>query len=257
MALSPDGQFGLASRNFTSDAPELVLIPTGTGQARALPRGGVNTQAASFFPDGRHVLLAGSPAGQPARTWVQDRAGGDPRPLTADGTRFELSARPVSPDGRTAVAQDAEGRRRLRDRRGRGSRRAGRPRRRRPAAALERRRPLALRLPAGRGPGARGPSRSRLRRREPWLSLAPADLSGVLAVGPPPSRPTAVLRLRLSAGACSDLYVVERPALTSRWGRRLPAAGHCVDRAEPDLSAVGLLMFRGLAPFRWSAEHRI
>ncbi|HET7293200.1 MAG TPA: protein kinase, partial [Vicinamibacteria bacterium] len=184
MALSPDGRFALASRNFTSDEPELMVIPTGTGQARALPRGGVNTQAASFFPDGRRVLLAANPPGGATRAWVQHLDGGDPRPLTGDGTRFELSSRPVSPDGKTAVLQDAEGRHVLVPIEG-GEARV--------VPGLEPAE-LALRWTAdSRSLFAYRPGQVPARvfrldvasgRREPWLTLAPADSSGVLAVGP-------------------------------------------------------------------------
>jgi Tol biopolymer transport system component len=208
MALSPDGRFGLASRNFTSDEPELTLIPTGTGEPRALPRGGVNTQAASFFPDGRRVLLAGGPPGRPTRTWVQELAGGDPRPLTADGTRFQLSARPVSPDGRTAVVQDAEGRHLLVPTEG------GAPRALAGLDAAEQ----PLRWSAdGRSLFAYRPGQVPARvfrldvasgRREPWLTVAPADLSGVLAVGPVLLTPDGRTYVYGYRRVVSDLYAV-------------------------------------------------
>ncbi len=184
MSLSPDQRHVLASRNFTSDAPELVLFPTGAGQPQPLPRGGVNTQAASFFPDGRRVLLAANAPGRPTRTWVQDLDGGDPRPLTPDGTRFTLATRPVSPDGRHAVLQDAEGRHVLVATEGG---KAG------PLAGLEpAEQPLRW---AGDGralyayrPGEIPARVFRLEvasgRREPWLTLVPSDRSGVLAVNP-------------------------------------------------------------------------
>jgi hypothetical protein len=208
MALSPDGRFALASRNFTSDEPELMLIPTGAGQARALPRGGVNTQAASFFPDGSRVLLAANPPGRPMRTWIQELAGGDPRPLAADGTRFELSSRPVSPDGLTAVLQDAEGRHVLVPTGG------GEPR---PAPGLE---PAdqPLRWTAdSRSLFAYRPGEVPARvfrvdlasgRREPWLTLAPADLSGVLAVGPVLLTPDGGAYVYGYRRTLSDLYAV-------------------------------------------------
>ena len=208
MALSPDGRFGLASRNFTSDEPELTLIPTGTGEPRAMPRGGVNTQAASFFPDGRRVLLAGGPPGRPTRTWVQELAGGDPRPLTADGTRFQLSARPVSPDGRTAVVQDAEGRHLLVPTEG------GAPR---PLAGLDAAEQPLRWSADGRSLFAYRPGQVPARvfrldvasgRREPWLTLAPADLSGVLAVGPVLLTPDGRTYVYGYRRVVSDLYAV-------------------------------------------------
>jgi eukaryotic-like serine/threonine-protein kinase len=208
MALSPDGRFALASRNFTSDEPQLMLIPTGTGEQRALPRGGVNTQAASFFPDGRRVLLAGGAPGRPTRTWIQDLAGGDPRPLTADGTRFQLSARPVSPDGRTAVVQDAEGRHVLVPTDG------GPPR---PVAGLDAAEQPLRWSADSRSLFAYRPGQVPARvfrldvasgRREPWLTLAPADLSGVLAVGPVLLTPEGRAYVYGYRRTLSDLYAV-------------------------------------------------
>jgi eukaryotic-like serine/threonine-protein kinase len=208
MALSPDGRFVLASRNYTSDEPELMLIPAGTGEPRALPRGGVNTQAASFFPDGRRVLLAANPPGRPTRTWIQDLAGGDPRPLTADGTRFELSARPVSPDGRTAVLKDAEGRHVLVPIDG------GPPR---PVPGLERTEQPLRWSADGRSLFAYRPGQVPARvfrvevasgRREPWLTLAPADRSGVLAVGPVLLTPDGRAYVYGYRRTLSDLYAV-------------------------------------------------
>jgi dipeptidyl aminopeptidase/acylaminoacyl peptidase len=208
MALSPDGRFALASRNFTSDAPELVLIPTGTGQSKLLPRGGANTQAASFFPDGRRVLLAANPPGRPTRTWIQDVAGGDPKPLTADGTRFALSARPISPDGRKAVLQDAEGRHVLQPTEG------GEPRTLPGLAPAEQ--PLrwsrdSRSLFAYR-PGEVPARVFRLDvssgRREPWLTLAPADASGVLAVSPVLLTPDGGAYVYGYRRILSDLYAV-------------------------------------------------
>jgi Tol biopolymer transport system component len=109
LALSPDGRRALASVNYTSDAPQLALLPTGVGEPRRLPRGDLNTQAAAFFPDGRRLLLAGSRAAGSTRTWVQDAEGGDPQPLSPDGTRFPLSTRPISPDGRAIVVRGPGG----------------------------------------------------------------------------------------------------------------------------------------------------
>ena len=108
-ALSPDGRWALASLNYTSDAPQLTLLATGVGEPRPLPRGDLNTQAAAFFPDGRRLLLAGSHATGATRTWVQDIEGGDPQPLTPEGTRFPLSTRPISPDGQSVVVRGPHG----------------------------------------------------------------------------------------------------------------------------------------------------
>jgi hypothetical protein len=184
MALSPDGRFALANRDYTTDAPQLVLIPTGAGEPRLLPRGGVNTQAASFFPDGRRVLLAASAQGAATRVYVQELDKGEPRPITPEGVRFALSTRPLSPDGRLALLQDAEGRHRLYPVEGGDSRVvAGLDASEQPLRFSRDGRHVFFYQP--------GQIPARVMRldledggREPWLELAPGDRSGVLAVNP-------------------------------------------------------------------------
>ncbi len=184
MALSPDGKLALANRDYTTDSPQLALIPTGVGEARLLPRGGVNTQAASFFPDGRRVLLAASAPGAATRVFLQSLDGGDPKPIAPEGTRFSLSTKPVSPDGTLALLQDEAGRHRLYPVGGGEARDV-------PGLAAEEQ-PLRFgaddRILFAYRPG-QIPARvvridTRTGRREAWLELAPGDRSGVLAVNP-------------------------------------------------------------------------
>jgi len=184
MALAPDGRQALANLRYTSDTPQLLLVPTGTGQPRELPRGGVNTQAAAFFPDGQRLLLTAAAPGQPTRLYVQDLAGGDPRPVAPEGTRFPLSARPVAPDGRRAFARDGDGVSRLFPLDG------GAPE---PLPGVERdEEPLRFSAD-GRHVYAYRPGDVPARvvrielasgRREPWLEINPADRAGVPAITP-------------------------------------------------------------------------
>lgn len=91
--LSPDGRTILV----TSDSRrQLLLIPTGPGEPRQLEPHGIELYGgALWFPDGRRILVTGSESGKGARSYVQDRDGGAPRPLTPEGTR----ALSISPDG--------------------------------------------------------------------------------------------------------------------------------------------------------------
>jgi eukaryotic-like serine/threonine-protein kinase len=208
MALSPDGKWALANQDSNTDAPQLVLLPTGAGLAQRLARGGVNAQAADFFPDGR-VLLTGSEAGKPVRTWVQDRDGGAPRALTAEGTRFNLATRPITPDGRSVLLRDAEGRWRLYA--ADGGAEAG------PVAGLT---PddQPLRFTAdGRHVYAYRPGEVPAQvvrldpttgTRVPWLELQPADRAGVLAVGPIQLTADGKSYVYGYRRVLSDLYVV-------------------------------------------------
>jgi dipeptidyl aminopeptidase/acylaminoacyl peptidase len=103
-ALSPDEQWVLASRQ--SPEPHLVLLPTGVGEPRALPGGGIlRYHWASFFPNGRRILIAAEEKGKPPRSYVQEVAGGPPKPFAEEGFRATL----VSPDGREIAGTTMEG----------------------------------------------------------------------------------------------------------------------------------------------------
>ena len=101
LALSPDARSALATPMSFS---QLTLLPTGAGQARQLERGPIESyQSATFLPDGRRILFAGSEKGRRARLYVQDLAGGAPRPVTAEGAGAGFRGIVVSPDGRFAT----------------------------------------------------------------------------------------------------------------------------------------------------------
>ena len=91
--LSPDGRWALA---VIFSPPQLVIYPTGPGEARRLPRGDLEAyQTASWSPDGRSVLVVGNEVGKASRCYTQDLSGGLPRPVTPEGTTNGT----VSPDG--------------------------------------------------------------------------------------------------------------------------------------------------------------
>jgi Tol biopolymer transport system component len=104
LALSPDLQWALVLRNHP--APHLTLLPTGAGDSRDLPGAGiVRYDAASFFPDGKRILIAAEEKGKPPRTYIQDVAGGPPRPFAEEGMRGWL----VSPNGQEIAGTTLEG----------------------------------------------------------------------------------------------------------------------------------------------------
>jgi hypothetical protein len=91
--LSADGKWALV---LIDTPPQLVIYPTGPGETRRLPRGDLEAyQSASWFPDGKSVLVCGNEAGKASRCYAQDLAGGPPRPVTPDATTNGL----VSPEG--------------------------------------------------------------------------------------------------------------------------------------------------------------
>ena len=99
-ALSADGQWALAID--LAPPTQLVLLPTGAGEAHALPRHNIQGfQWAGWLPDGKSVLFTGSEPGRGPRIYVQDVGGGPPRAVTPEGV-FTLD-NTISPDGRFVV----------------------------------------------------------------------------------------------------------------------------------------------------------
>jgi Tol biopolymer transport system component len=96
--LSPDGKFVICIRR-EENATQLLVLPTGPGEARTLPDNGIRPQAVDWFPDGQRILITGNESNQPPRTYIADLDTGKTRPVTAPGVR----ASQVSPDGRAAV----------------------------------------------------------------------------------------------------------------------------------------------------------
>ena len=105
LALSPDGKWALVVR--PHPAPHLALLPTGAGDVRDLPAGGSTFEYhwATFFPDGRRILIAAQERGKSPRSYVQDLSGGPPRPFAEEGMRAVL----VSPDGSEIAGSTLEG----------------------------------------------------------------------------------------------------------------------------------------------------
>jgi len=110
IALSPDGTQALVVD--LTVPMQAVLLPTGAGTPRRLPRGPiVQIHAGAFLPDGRRVVLCASEAGKGSRLYVQDVEGGEPRPLGEVGGVFAFNTMiPATPDGSFVVAADGNGR---------------------------------------------------------------------------------------------------------------------------------------------------
>ena len=101
---SPDGTTVAAA--ILTRPPQVVLHPIGTGESRRLPAGDIASLVhVAWFPDGKHLLLAGAAEGQPLRTYVMDLEGGKPQPLgPAD---FRGTA--VAKDGKQIAGRNASG----------------------------------------------------------------------------------------------------------------------------------------------------
>ncbi len=100
--MSPDGKWVLANAPRLTSS-DLILMPTGPGEARKLSAQPVACWSAKFL-DGERILLSGSETGKGSRLWVLSLRGGPPRPLTPEGFSFYVGD-PVSPDGRLVAAR--------------------------------------------------------------------------------------------------------------------------------------------------------
>ncbi len=114
-ALSPDGKRVLGWLPSGGGLPpRLVLIPTGAGEPTTLEYREFNrVTGANWFPGGERVLFAASGPGHGVRLYIQEIAGGSPRPVTPEGVghcgiTVTSSSRGVSPDGKFVIAGTAE-----------------------------------------------------------------------------------------------------------------------------------------------------
>ena len=98
LALSPDGKWALAR---TPDSNDLALFPTGVGTTKTIAGGNVSHNRARWLANGKQFVFSGSAPGSGIRLYLQDIAGGEPKPFTASGINGSTFA--VAPDG-TQVA---------------------------------------------------------------------------------------------------------------------------------------------------------
>ena len=83
-----------------ASTPQLMLLPTGAGQAVTLTHDSISHGFATLLPDGKRFLFDGVEPGHTPRSWVQDGSDGKPQPLTPEG----VVGNHVSPDGKLMAA---------------------------------------------------------------------------------------------------------------------------------------------------------
>ena len=101
-ALSPDGEWVLTSR-LADGRRDLVLLPTGPGQARVVGALDVVPSGGDYLPDGERIVLAAHEPGKGTRLYVGELSDGGLRPISPEGVTAYFS-RMVSPDGTYAFA---------------------------------------------------------------------------------------------------------------------------------------------------------
>ena len=98
-SLSADGKW---AATVLHTPPQIVILPTGTGQPRTLERSGIEEYSvATWFPDGKRILFTGREPGRGMRCYVQEIIdGARARPVTPEG----VVGTQVSPDGKFVIA---------------------------------------------------------------------------------------------------------------------------------------------------------
>jgi len=108
MAISPDGTRVLAMTR--TAGPQLVLYPTGPGEAVRIPNHGISDYfMAVWLPDGKHILFTGVAPDGAQRCYFESVDGTEFRALSPAGFSLAL-AQPAgarAPDGHSFVAIDA------------------------------------------------------------------------------------------------------------------------------------------------------
>ncbi|HEY1251112.1 MAG TPA: protein kinase [Thermoanaerobaculia bacterium] len=95
-SISPDGKSVLALVG-PPQSPDIVIYPTGAGEAKKIPVPGMTVRGVRWLPDGKRFLVVARAPNHPARTYLFDVAGSPPKALTAEGYRGGAL---VSPDGK-------------------------------------------------------------------------------------------------------------------------------------------------------------
>jgi eukaryotic-like serine/threonine-protein kinase len=99
ISVSPDGKWVIASPPTTP--AQLVLLPTGAGEAKPLTHDSINHSRARWLPDGRRFLFSGKEPGHAARIYLQNSADAKPVPISPEG--IDPLVLVLSPDGQQVV----------------------------------------------------------------------------------------------------------------------------------------------------------
>lgn len=96
----------------STEAPsQLMLLPTGVGQARQFTHDRIHHQGAAWTPDGKQIVFVGNEPGHGLRYYVQNLDGGSPRAVTPENVGFNpFDPVTISPDGRFMVVNNLDGR---------------------------------------------------------------------------------------------------------------------------------------------------
>jgi dipeptidyl aminopeptidase/acylaminoacyl peptidase len=202
-ALSPDGRWVLSIPRDEKPA-QIMMLPTGAGQPRAVTNDAIDHHNARFTPDGKSVLFQGNIRGAPRRVWVQP-IGGAPRPITPPNVTASL----ITPDGREVLVRDSRGAFSLYPISGNG---APRP----VPVLLADDRPIQFTSDGGsvfvstfgKIPAVLTKVDLATGTRTKWREVMPAEASGLFNVGPVWPTPDGQTMVYSYGRLLSDLYIV-------------------------------------------------
>jgi eukaryotic-like serine/threonine-protein kinase len=107
--ISPDGKWAMVLGS-TRAPSQLVLLPTGAGEARPLTQDAIHHQGAGWTPDGNRIVFAGNEPGHRMRYYVQSVDGGSPRAITPENVSFNVTDPvTISPDGKSVAVAGLDG----------------------------------------------------------------------------------------------------------------------------------------------------
>ena len=109
LEISPDGKWAMVLGS-TRAPSQLVLLPTGTGEARQVTHDAIHHQNAAWTPDSKRVVFVGNEPGHGIRYYVQALDGGAPRAITPENVSLN-GYNPVvlSPDGGSVAVAGSDG----------------------------------------------------------------------------------------------------------------------------------------------------
>jgi serine/threonine protein kinase/Tol biopolymer transport system component len=204
VSLSPDGKWVLALN--VASPSQLVLLPSGAGEAQQITHDSLYHAWASWLPDSKGILFSAKQEGHGARIYLQKSITDQPTPISPEGIDPLLMV--LSPDGTQVASVGADGLGYLYSLNGEPPKTV--------PGFMSGEQPLQWSVD-GKSlylyrPGEFPAKVTRLDlstgKRTLWRSLAPADPAGVSQIGPIVMTPDASSYIYGYHRTLSDLYLV-------------------------------------------------
>jgi hypothetical protein len=205
VTLSPDGKWVLA---LTMSSPaQLILLPSGAGDAQQITHDGLYHSWARWLPDSQGIVFTAKQEGHGARIYLQKSITSQATPVSPEGIDPLVLA--LAPDGSQAAGVGADGLAYLYSLTGGPTRSVpGFTAGEQPIEWSADGRSLYVYRP-GELPAKVSLLNLASGKRTPWRTLAPADPAGVSQIGPIVMTPDGASYIYGYHRTLSDLYLVE------------------------------------------------